>query len=124
MRILKTRAFGRFSRSENIPDRLLIQAVREIEAGLVHANLGGGLIKQRVPRTGSGKSGGYRTLLVYRAGDLAVFLLAFAKNRQSTLPPAEEEIARETARGLLLADTIALDRLVRDGKLIEVDDGN
>jgi hypothetical protein len=36
---------------------------------LVDADLGGGLIKQRVARKGKGKSGGYRMLVAYRVAD-------------------------------------------------------
>jgi hypothetical protein len=73
MRIYKLKAFARFQRRERITDRALAKAVQSAERGLVGANLGGGLIKQRVARPGQGKSGGYRTVVVYRRGDRAVF---------------------------------------------------
>ena len=37
--------------------------------GLIDADLGGGIIKQRVARSGQGRSGGYRMLVAYRTGD-------------------------------------------------------
>jgi len=40
-----------------IDDRLC-EAVERAESGLIDANLGGGLIKQRVARLGQGRSGG------------------------------------------------------------------
>ena len=43
------------------------------------ADLGGGIIKQRVARTGQGRSGGYRMLIAYRSRSRAVFLYGFAK---------------------------------------------
>jgi hypothetical protein len=45
---------------------------------VVDADLGGGVIKQRVARVGQGRSGGYRMLVAYRAGARAVFLYGFA----------------------------------------------
>ncbi len=53
--------------------------------GLVDADLGGGLIKQRVARQGQGKRGGYRVMIAFRAGDFAVFLFGFAKSADDNL---------------------------------------
>ena len=44
----------------------LCDAIARAERGLVDADLGGGLIKQRVARRGGGRSGGYRTVIAYR----------------------------------------------------------
>ncbi len=56
-------------------------AVARAEQGLIDADLGGGgVIKPRVARPGAGKSGGYRTLIIYRAAQRAVFAYGFAKN--------------------------------------------
>ena len=123
MRILMSKAFSRFSRQEGISDDILVRAVREIEAGLIHADLGGGLIKQRIARPGGGKSGGFRTVLVWRRGDLAVFLLGFAKSMRSNLTEGEAEIARATARSLLRMGPSDLARVVAEGKLREIDHG-
>jgi hypothetical protein len=51
--------------------------------------LGGGLIKLRIARLGSGKSGGYRTIIAYSAGRRAVFLFGFAKNQRDNLTPVQ-----------------------------------
>lgn len=66
MRIFKTKWFIRFARKQGIKDSKLIKAIEEIEEGLNNGDLGGGLMKKRVARTGEGKSGSYRTILVYR----------------------------------------------------------
>jgi hypothetical protein len=50
--VFKTKEFERFARRERI-------TVHRAQRGLVDADLGGGLIKQRVPRAGQGRSGGY-----------------------------------------------------------------
>jgi hypothetical protein len=80
VRVYKLKAFARFQRRERIADRALAKAMQSAEQGLVDADLRGGLIKQRIARPGQGKSGGYRTVIAYRRGDLAVFLYGFAKN--------------------------------------------
>ncbi len=42
--------------------------MREAQAGLIDADLGGGLLEQRVARAGQGKRGGYRALLTFGQG--------------------------------------------------------
>jgi len=85
MRIFKTRAVARFCKSEAITDGQLADAIARAERGLVDADLGGGLIKQRVARPGKGKSGGWRTLIAYRKGQRAVFLFGFAKSDRDNI---------------------------------------
>ena len=63
MQVYKVKVFARFQRRERIADKALANAVRNAEDGLVDADLGGGLIKQRVARPGHGKSSGYRTVI-------------------------------------------------------------
>jgi hypothetical protein len=52
---------------------------------LVDAELGSGLIKQRVSRKGQGKSGGYRTIIALRAGDRAFSSTASPRMTGATL---------------------------------------
>jgi hypothetical protein len=65
-RIYKNRWFAKFASREGISDATLVAAIDQANSGLVDADLGGGLIKQRVAREGGGKSGGYRTLVFFR----------------------------------------------------------
>ena len=64
--IFKTKWFTRFARKERLKDRSLAEAIERAERGIIDADLGGGLIKQRVAREGQGRSGGYRMLVAYR----------------------------------------------------------
>ena len=80
MRIFKNAWFERFARKQKIPDAVLRDAIRRAEQGLIDADLGGGVIKQRVARPGQGRSGGYRTLIVYRQAQRAFFVYGFAKS--------------------------------------------
>ena len=72
--ILKRNGFARWQAGEKLPDAALCKAVKEMEDGLIDADLGAFLYKKRVARSGGGKSGGYRTLLSARMGDRYVFL--------------------------------------------------
>src|SRR5580658_5139225 len=81
-RVFKTRWFQRFARKERIRDAVLLDAVARAEKGQLDADLGGGVIKQRIARPGQGKSGGYCTIIVFKQGQRAVFVYGFAKSER------------------------------------------
>jgi len=118
--IYKTKTFARFARDEGIGDRSLREAVERADKGLVDADLGGNLIKQRVARQGQGRSGGFRVLIAYRTQAFSVFLYGFAKRDRDNLDAKELRIVRELAEAWLKAGPAAVEQALRDGKLIEV----
>ena len=89
MSAFKSKAFARFARKAGLTDAQLALAAEQVMAGLFDADLGGGVYKQRVARSGSGKSGGFRTLLAFRAGRSCFFVYGFAKNTKANLTPKE-----------------------------------
>ena len=97
MRLFKTRDFARFARKEGITDAQLCEAIERAERGLIDADLGSGVIKQRVARPGKGRSGGYRTLIAYRTETRAIFLYGFAKNAKANVATAELAALRRLA---------------------------
>ena len=98
MRVFKEKGFARFQRKERISDTALCKAVRDMAAGLIDADLGHGLIKQRVARPGQGKRGSYRTIIAYRVKKRAVFLFGFAKSGKANLDADElDELAKRGA---------------------------
>ncbi|MBV1694065.1 MAG: type II toxin-antitoxin system RelE/ParE family toxin [Hyphomicrobiales bacterium] len=123
MRVYKTKPFARFQRRERIDDETLCTTLADVEAGLLEADLGGGLIKQRVARTGSGKRGGYRTVIAYRKATRAFFLLGFAKSARANIGAAELAALKRQAAALLAAADQALDAMVASNDLTEVDCG-
>lgn len=123
MRIFKTKWLIRFARRERISDHGLSEAIARAERGLVDADLGSGLIKQRVARAGQGRSGGYRMLVAYRQGDRAVFLYGFAKSEQENIEPDELLTLREIAASWLQADAARLADALTNNLLQEVEDG-
>ena len=98
VRVYETRIFSRFARKESIKGKHLLEAVQRADDGLIDADLGGGLIKQRVARPGQGRSGGYRTILVFRTGSLAIFLTGFAKNERENISADDLEDLKLIAR--------------------------
>lgn len=120
MRVFTTKWFARYARQERIDDHSLCDAVARAERGLVDADLGGGIIKQRVARTGQGRSGGYRLLMVYRSGSLAVFLYGFAKSERDNIDADDLKTLKEIGAAWLEAKDDNLQRAVEGGILKEV----
>jgi hypothetical protein len=89
-RVFKTRWFERFARKENIRDTVLLDAVARAEAGQVDADLGGGVIKQRIARRGQGKSGGYRTIIFSAGGNVRFSLTASQRAAGRTSTPMKK----------------------------------
>jgi hypothetical protein len=121
MRTFKTKWLSRFARREGIADKRLLEAVKRAERGLIDADLGGGLIKQRVARPGQGRSGGYRTIVAYRAKQRAIFLYGFAKNERENIGPGELLTFRSIAADLLAADSAKIAEAIENGVLQEID---
>ena len=120
VRIFKTKWLSRFARREKISGASLREAIERAERGLLDADLGGGLIKQRVAKRGAGRSGGYRMIIAYREGDRAVFLYGFAKSELDNIPPASLDTFRTVARGLLSMSVKGLEEEMTEGRLEEV----
>jgi hypothetical protein len=120
MRIFKTRWFARYARREKIADASLLEAVSRAGRGLVDADLGGSVIKQRVTRAGQGRSGGYRVLIAFRAAHRAVFMLGFAKNERDNITADELESLKRAAALWLAADPVKIGRAIHEGILMEV----
>lgn len=120
MRVFKTKWFARFARKERITDRTLLDAVDRADRGLIDAELGGGVIKQRVARSGQGKSGGYRTIVIYWTKVRAIFVFGFAKSGKADLDTDELEGYRELAKAYLAKTENDMDNYVVAGALMEV----
>ncbi len=116
----KTRQFVRFARREGVADDALKEAIARAGRGLIDADLGGGVIKQRVARQGQGRSGGYRMLVAYRAGARAVFLYGFAKSERENIEPDELATLREIGAAWLAADAGRMAQALKDEALQEV----
>jgi len=112
MRIFKNAWFHRFARDQNITDHAIRDAVRRAESGQIDADLGGGVVKQRVARQGHGKSKGYRTVILYRAGERAIFVYGFSKSQR-------KNIKKKKKKKMELSEE-QLDELVTMGKFEEI----
>jgi hypothetical protein len=120
MRIFKTRVFTRWARKENVTDEIICKAIKEIQTGLVDADLGSNLYKKRVALRGRGKRGSARTLLAYQVSEKAFFIYGFMKNEKENISPKELKAIKLIATNLLSYNEEALQAAIKAGELKEV----
>ncbi|MDR2213458.1 MAG: type II toxin-antitoxin system RelE/ParE family toxin, partial [Pseudomonadales bacterium] len=101
MSVYLTKEFARFARKAGLTDSALLQAAQAVTAGRHDADLGGGVFKQRVARVGGGKSGGFRTIILFRSGPHSFFVHGFAKNVKENLSVKELTALKRLADVLL-----------------------
>lgn len=97
-------------------------AVAEMQAGLIDADLGGGLVKKRVAWPGRGKRGGGRLLVATHFESCWFFLFGFAKNERADVSPAELDALRKWAGDLLGLEEAQLASALAAGEIEEIKD--
>ena len=120
MRIFANRWFARFADKQNIDDDDLREAVSRAERGLIDADLGGGVIKQRIARKGQGKSGSFRSVVLFRQGERAFFVYAFAKSDRDNIDQSELSTYKTAAAVYLNYTDDELALFSKQGTLMEI----
>lgn len=126
MTVYATKAFSRFAGKADLEDGDLLTAAEAVMAGRFDADLGGGVFKQRVAREGGGKSGGFRTILLFRVGGHCFFAHGFAKNEKANVSVKELKALKKLADTLLGLSAEDIETAVNAGELRELvdDDGD
>lgn len=101
---LKTKWFNKWSEKNIITDAKLLKVIDAISNNLGIVDLGGNLYKVRIAKTGQGKSGGFRTLVVFKESDRAIFLYGFSKNEKDNLDKEELKYFKKLGKDLLGID--------------------
>ena len=120
MIIYKTRWFDKWARKQDLDDVSLCAAVDEMIAGLYDSDLGSGLFKKRIARSGQGKRSGFRTLIATNKGDRWIFVFGFPKNERSNIDKDEEETLKKLASELLSFTPEEIEKAKLIDELIEV----
>jgi hypothetical protein len=119
-RVFKTRTFARSLKESGVTDKALWAAVMEMESGLVDADLGGHVVKKRVPIPGHGKRGGARTLVATSFQERWFYLYGFKKNERANVTKDELRALRQIAKEILSLTARQLDIALHAGELFEV----
>lgn len=120
MAVYLTKGFARFARKAGLADEALIEAASAVAAGQADADLGSGVFKQRVARAGGGKSGGYRTIILFKVGGHSFFAHGFAKNEKANISAKELKALKQLAALYLGYAADEIGAAVNGGALIEV----
>lgn len=121
MAVLKRKDFCKWQSSMEIPNTSLCHAVREMETGLIDAQIGNGLFKKRIARSGSGKSAGYRFLISAQIGTRYVFLHGFQKSCKDNISLKEKRALQFAGKVFLGLSQASLEMAIEAGVLTEVD---
>lgn len=89
MKVYLPKSFLRQTEKSQISENECKVAIIKAEKGLIYADLGGGLIKQDIPRNNLSGARGARGIIFYRKGNVAVFLHLFPKSARANLSKAE-----------------------------------
>lgn len=120
MSVYQTKEFARFARKAKLTAQALMNAAADVADGKFDADLGGGVFKQRIARESSGKSGGFRTLLVYKKDKHTFFVFGFAKNQQANISAKELKALKRLAEEMLSFSDAHIAKAEAAGELIEV----
>jgi hypothetical protein len=120
MSLYKTRPFARIAKKAGITDAALKAAMDEMREGIIHADLGGNVYKQRVALPGRGKRGGSRVIVAANLQDRWIFVHCYLKNDQGDIAPDEELAFKEFARIYLGLSGEALQTAVERGILEKI----
>jgi hypothetical protein len=120
MSVYLTKEFARFARKAGLADVKLLQAAADVVAGRCDADLSGGVFKQRVAREGGGKSGGFRTIILFRVGSHCFFAHGFAKSDKANVSTKDLKALKGLADLLLGFSNARIESAIDVGELIEV----
>ena len=120
MRVFKTKVFARFAKRERITEKEICEAARRVAKGLIDADLGGGVIKQRLARKGQGKSGGFRSIILFQRNEKMFFVYGFAKSDRDNIRKDELMAFRKLADAMFILDNKALVAVMRNGTIMEI----
>ena len=117
MSVYKTRPFSRLARKAGITDDALKDAVEEMRRGIIHADLGGNVYKQRIALPGRGKRGGSRVIVAANMQDRWIFVHCYLKGDKADISPDEEHAFKEFARVYLHLSGETIQTAVEQGIL-------
>ncbi|MDD2469146.1 MAG: type II toxin-antitoxin system RelE/ParE family toxin [Desulfobulbus sp.] len=115
-----TKEFAKWADKHGLTITDLADALKEVAGGSFEADLGGHVLKKRVPFPGQGKRGSGRTIICFKKDDRAIFVHGFAKNEKANMSKKELIAFRRVAEILLNLSPNQIARSISTGTFIEV----
>ncbi len=122
MDIYETRWFKKWVDKKGLLYTDLVEAVVRIDNGLGTVDLGSGLYKVRIAKQGQGRSGGYRTILIYRENKRAMFIYGFEKNDIDNIDKATLNDYKRYAKTFLEFSESEISKLVANGTIFQMEE--
>ena len=120
MQILSTKWFKKWSKKSHLQNQDLLEAVNNLKGGLSVADLGNHLFKIRVKREHSGKSSGFRTIVVYQESDKVIFLYGFGKSEKDNISKPELQYFKKLGNNLLALNKDQLKQFTEKNILFDI----
>ena len=80
------------------------------------------MFKQRVARPGGGRSGGFRTIILFKVGGHSFFAHGFVKNEKANVSAKELKALKQLAAVYLGLSGDEIEAAIVAGELVEVSD--
>jgi len=98
----------------------LKEAVNQLEAGQADANLGSNVYKLRIARSGEGKSGGYRLIVLFRNEERTFYIYGYTKSNRSNISEKELRSFKLASKKYFMMTDEHIDIAVKNDELIEI----
>ena len=121
MNLYKTRPFARIAARAGLTGAALKKSAEEMSQGLIHADLGDRVFKQRVARPEWGSRGAGRIVVVVSPReDRYIFAHCYLAKDLDNIEPGEETAFRELGRLYLNLSGADMEAAVMNGLLEEI----
>lgn len=118
----KLKDFAKWAKKAGVSDGDLVVAIAEMDKGLLGDRLGAHVYKKRMGIDGRGKCGGARTVVLYKAGDVVLFLYGYLKNEVDDMSEDELKRVRIFAHQFLALSGADRERLRAEGRLVPIEE--
>ncbi len=122
MKKLSTKWSKKWSKKVNLSNQNLLDAINALETGLSTADLGNHLFKVRIKRDHSGKSSGFRTIILFKTDDRSIFLFGFGKNEKENIDKNELQYLKTLGNDLLSLNYTELEKAISKKILFNLED--
>lgn len=120
MQVYETKRFKKWAAKNKIADEKLLNAISEIDKGLGIVELGSNLYKTRISKN-KGKSGGYRTIIIYKKEFRSLFIHGFEKNKVDNISNDELSIFKKNARDFLGYSEAEIKKMLEVGEILKLE---
>ncbi len=121
MKKLSIKWFHKWSKKAKLENDDLLEAITNLEKGLSTSDLGNYLFKIRVKRENSGKSSGFRTIVVYKKDDRAIFVYGFGKNEKENISKTELQYFKKLADDLMALNSEQIEQFIEQKVLFNLE---